>query len=397
MLLRIHYNFDLKGGAEYDILKLLSVFERSDLKNYLLLLNEENGKIKSMLYGHDLEPKTFSRDLLDGFLNDLIESLKIDIIHAHSLPSIFILKSILDLRLPIFRSMHEAMIVCPGWSKYWLKEDSPCKVSYGYKCLFNAYIKKCTRSRKPSNLIYEFNRVKFELEVAVPKYKGVLVYSNYMKMQAIQSGIPESKIFKIPSPQFDNFPDLRKKKVNKENISIIFVGRLSRQKGVSYLIKAGKLLIERGIKNFKIEICGNGPESDRVKNLVQVYKMNEFVNFHGWLSRSSLQNIYQQADISVIPSTYPDNFPNAVAESMLAGLTVVAFDSGGTCEWFDDGKSGIKICSKNEVTLCKELESLIKAPSRIKQIGENARNKIKSEHSINKTYTAYQNLYNNCR
>ena len=125
--------------------------------------------------------------------------------------------------------------------------------------------------------------------------------------------------------------------------------------------------------------------------------MNEFVNFHGWLSRSSLQNIYQQADISVIPSTYPDNFPNAVAESMLAGLTVVAFDSGGTCEWFDDGKSGIKICSKNEVTLCKELESLIKAPSRIKQIGENARNKIKSEHSINKTYTAYQNLYNNCR
>ncbi|WP_100627184.1 glycosyltransferase family 4 protein [Algoriphagus formosus] len=395
MVLRIHYNFDLKGGAEFDILKILDVFEKyggESWKNYLLLLTKETKGFKSKLYGTDKIIFYKTEKELKGYLNELILKLKVKIIHIHSQPYKNLTKLILDLGLPTFRSMHEAMIICPGWSKYWLKDDKPCQISFSKKCLINAYTKMCTRSRNPKNLFEAYQNVKYETEIAVKKYERVFVYSDYMKNEAISTNIPAGKIVKVPSPQYDHFKDIHKN--IDEKVSIVYSGRLSKQKGIKYLVEAAHMLKQNDYVNFEVLIFGDGPDKDSLVAQTTQLDLNDKIVFYGWVERKQLIEHYKTSHISVIPSTYPDNFPNTVAESMLAKMVVIAFDSGGTCEWFDDGLSGFKTKTKNAIGIFTELQKLMKSKNKILKIGEAARNKILSTHSLGSTFDTYNKYYN---
>jgi glycosyltransferase involved in cell wall biosynthesis len=396
MILRVHYNFDLKGGAEYDILKLMDTFNQyggNSWENYLLLIYEEkNRSIKAKLFNEDETLWFNSKIEVKNYLNELIEKLKIKIIHIHSQPSKNITKLILGLNLPVFRSMHEAMIVCPGWSKYWLTEDKPCEISFGPKCLINAYTKKCTRSRNPFNLLRAYENVSYEINTACKRYESIFVYSDYMREEAIKSGISEEKLIKIPSPQPDNFKDIGKKEVDGR-ILIVFSGRLSKAKGVRYLIEAADQLKKTGYKDFTVLIFGEGPTENHLKELAQDLNLGKNISFFGWVDRTLLNEYYKKAHIAVIPSTYPDNFPNSVAESMLAKLAVIAFDSGGTCEWFKHMESGIKVKNKSTDELFVELKKVISKIDLIHSLGENARNEILENHSLEKTFEVYSKHY----
>jgi len=394
MILRIHYNFDLKGGAEYDILKLMDVFDKHGgdyWQNYLLLITADSNKFKLKLH-HQEETIYFEKQAeVSKYLEDLILKLNIKILHIHSQPSMKITKMVLNLKLPVFRSMHEAMIICPGWSKYWLTEDKPCEISFGTACLINAYTKKCTQSRHPQKLMKAYKNVKFEINAASNVYQAIFIYSDFMKNEAIKSGIDSSKIKKIPSPQYDHFDD--KIKLIQDKITLIYTGRLSKQKGVKYLVEAVALLKARGFTNFEVLIFGEGPDGNFLKAHVNNLNLNELISFYGWVDRSVLVDYYKKAHISVIPSTYPDNFPNSVAESMLAQLAVVAFDSGGTCEWFNHMETGVKVEHKTAKSLSEAIENLINNKDLIKLIGKNARQEILNNHSLRKTFDVYKSEY----
>jgi glycosyltransferase involved in cell wall biosynthesis len=394
MILRIHYNFHLKSGADYHVLKLMDTFAKyggDTWKNHLLLITEENNKIKLKLYKEGDIIFFENNSDVSKYLNDLVFRLNIEIIHIHSQPSSRITKMILDLNLPVFRSMHEAMIICPGWAKYWLKEDKPCEISFGKACLINAYTKKCTKSRNPIHLLSSYNNVKFELEYATNKYKAIFVCSDYMIKESIKSNISPAKLIKVPSPQYDHFNN--ELKIINNKIVIVYSGRLSKQKGVKYLIEAVSLLKSKGYDDFEVLIFGEGPDEVYLKKLTDKLSLNKFVTFFGWVDRHVLVDYFKKAHISVVPSTYPDTFPNTVAESMLAKLVVIAFDSGGTCEWFEHMKSGIQVENKNGKVLFEEIEKLINDRDLIKNIGENARTQILLNHSLKRTFEVYSENY----
>lgn len=395
MILRVHYNFDLKGGgAEYHILKLIDVFDQyggTEWKNYLILIEEHEGKIKLKL--HDEENTTYLNKISDLplFFNNLIARLNIKIVHIHTLPYPNITKKILKLNLPTFRSMHEPMLVCPGWAKYWLSDDMPCNVKFGLVCIKNAYIKKCTKSRNPIQLLNAYNNVKYELNEATHKYIGIFHCSDYVKNEAIKVNINENKLIKVPSPQHDYFDD--NKKIDNETIKIIYSGRLSKQKGVKYLIEVVSKLKLKGYCNFEVLIFGKGPDENYLKQLSSELGLNNLIRFFGWVDRDFLVENYKKAHISVIPSTYPDTFPNSVAESMLASLAIVAFDAGGTCEWFDHLKSGIKVPNMNREQLFEEIQKLLNDRDLILNLGLNARKKILLNHSFKRTFEVYSENY----
>jgi glycosyltransferase involved in cell wall biosynthesis len=395
MILRVHYNFDLTGGAEYHVLKLMDVFSKHggvNWKNYLLLITEQKNGIKLKLHDEDEPFYVANKEELSTYLNELILKLKIKIVHIHSQPSSKITKTILDLGLPTYRSMHEPMIVCPGWSKYWLSEDKPCEISFGPSCLINAYTKKCTKSRNPIHLVKSYSNVKFELNYAVDKYTSIFTCSDYMINEAIKSSINPTKLVKVPSPQYDHFND-EKKQVNSK-ITIVYSGRLSQQKGVKYLIEAASFLKAQGYDNFQVFIFGKGIDEVYLKRMTEELGLSDVITFFGWVDREVLIDYFKKAHICVIPSTYPDTFPNSVAEAMLAKMAVIAFDSGGTCEWFDHMESGVKIKNKTSEALSKEIENLINNTSNIHNIGEKARAKILANHTLKRTFDVYTQNYN---
>lgn len=148
---------------------------------------------------------------------------------------------------------------------------------------------------------------------------------------------------------------------------IIFVGRLSEEKGVSDLLKALKSLnISRC---FQLNVVGSGD----IDFEAVVYELGicEKVNFFGQLARKEAQKLIGSADILVLPS-YKEGLPIVILEAMSAHTTVIASNVGGIPEIIDDGYNGLLVEAGNISSLTKALTFLINNPMERKNMADKA-------------------------
>jgi glycosyltransferase involved in cell wall biosynthesis len=105
---------------------------------------------------------------------------------------------------------------------------------------------------------------------------------------------------------------------------LLFAGRLIGWKGASLAI----LALER-LPGWRLIICGDGPDRDRLQRLAAQRRLDDRVDFRGWVSRKELQTVMEkEASVFTLPSLHDDS-PWAVVEAMAAGLPVVCVDRGG--------------------------------------------------------------------
>lgn len=117
---------------------------------------------------------------------------------------------------------------------------------------------------------------------------------------------------------------------------LLFVGRLSPGKGVEKLIEAFTLLTDE-YNSLKLVLVGKG-EFDSFMELAQ----NNFgrISFAGKLPSEQVKQLYQIADIGVIPSEF-EQCSYVALEMMQHGLPIVCSDAPGLKELFADGKSAL--------------------------------------------------------
>ena len=116
------------------------------------------------------------------------------------------------------------------------------------------------------------------------------------------------------------------------------VGRLVKQKGIKYLIKALSKL--RGEINWTLEIAGNGKLRKRLESLVDRLGLGERCQFLGHID--ALPSFYARMDAIIIPSLF-EGFCFVAVEAALAGLPVVASDTSSLTELVVDGETGILV------------------------------------------------------
>jgi len=100
--------------------------------------------------------------------------------------------------------------------------------------------------------------------------------------------------------------------------SFCFVGRLEKPKGVERIIKAfSELNSTTKTKIKQIDFVGDGSETDYFKNLTQ--NSGVTMNFHGFLSRDKVFDLYKKTHFFLLPSTASEGFPKVIAEAMNFG------------------------------------------------------------------------------
>lgn len=116
-----------------------------------------------------------------------------------------------------------------------------------------------------------------------------------------------------------------KKKIHNP-LRIIFSGRLSKEKGVSNLIEALNLSLDKGL-NAELKIIGNGPEFENLRHLVKKLKIEDKVFFTGDLPYEAALKWYEWGDCLVLPSK-TEGFPKVIAEAMCYGLICIGVRLG---------------------------------------------------------------------
>jgi phosphatidylinositol alpha-mannosyltransferase len=114
----------------------------------------------------------------------------------------------------------------------------------------------------------------------------------------------------------------------RRNKTIFYVGRLEGRKGVKYLIQAFALLAEQD-PNVTLVIGGNGPDREKLESLTRDLKVEDRVEFRGFISTEEKVKLLRNSDLFCAPSVYGESFGIVLLEAMACGLVTVAGDNPG--------------------------------------------------------------------
>lgn len=192
---------------------------------------------------------------------------------------------------------------------------------------------------------------------------------------------------------------LRKKYgINKNDVIIMFTGRLSREKGVDYLIKAFKEIKRDNIKLMIVGSTWFGSENatEFSTELVDLAKeIKEKVIFTGYIEPNSINKIYKLSDICVVPSIWEEPAGLVVIEAMAAGKALLPTNSGGISEYADSNCSIVVDKEKSlETNLKTKLELLIDDVELRNSLGKKGKERSK-EFNIENYYKNFSQILRN--
>ncbi len=204
------------------------------------------------------------------------------------------------------------------------------------------------------------------------------------RVVAETTAVPLDRIAVVPNAlclaQFQRTKDQMDQRPN--NLTILFVGRLERVKGVEILAHAIPQVIARVPGTRFVFIGDDRPsarsESQRVEleEYLRRANVSNDVEFLGGVDRPTLERWYACADICVVPSLLYESFSYTCAQAMAAGKPVVASRIGGIPETVDDGLSGLIVEPGDVVQLAKAIVRLAHDPPLRERMGCAGREKV---------------------
>jgi glycosyltransferase involved in cell wall biosynthesis len=145
---------------------------------------------------------------------------------------------------------------------------------------------------------------------------------------------------------------------------IIFVGRLSKEKGIETILKAAKTLPA----DIDLLIVGNGPEENNVKKTEIILKN---VHYLGYLPKEQTIPLIRGSKLLIQPS-YAEGISSTLLEAMATKTPVIASNVGGNIDLFENNESGILIEPGNSTCLLNEIISLLNDPIKLNKLSESA-------------------------
>ncbi len=138
------------------------------------------------------------------------------------------------------------------------------------------------------------------------------------------------------------------------SISIVFLGRLVKDKGADLLLRA---YANSRIASCPLTIIGSGPELLQLQHLAEVLGISAFVSFLGPLSGRSLALELNRHEVMVVPSIWDEPFGIVALEGMACGCIVLSSDAGGLRDAV--GNSGLFFKSSDVNDLSNKLSLLL--------------------------------------
>jgi glycosyltransferase involved in cell wall biosynthesis len=168
---------------------------------------------------------------------------------------------------------------------------------------------------------------------------------------------------------------------------ILYVGRLSQEKGVDVLLAA----VARLTTGVQVAIAGRGPDSVRLAATADRLGLSDRVRFLGFVPDADLPAVYRLADVFVIPSK-AELQSLATMEAMATGLPVVASDAYSLRELVSHGKTGLLTTPGRADELAASLDMLLGAPGVRARMAQESLRAV-GAHEQSRTWLQWESLY----
>ena len=212
-----------------------------------------------------------------------------------------------------------------------------------------------------------------------------LVPTKFMQHKLIEGGLPRQKI--IVKPNYHE-PDPGLRESSSCDGSVLYVGRLTPEKGLLTLLKAWRLLRQQP----SLRIIGEGPlRADVEKAAAQ--DPNNKIDFLGGQPHENVISCLKQAAFLVLPSEWYEAFPHVILEAYACGVPILASRVGTLADVIKDGETGVLFESGQPMDLAAKMQWMIDHPSEILQIATAARAEFETRYTADKNYDRLMKIY----
>ena len=267
-----------------------------------------------------------------GRLRKMLRSFKPDAVHIHNVfpllsPSVYYACS--AERIPVVQSVHNYRFMCSN-GLFLLPDGKICE-----RCRtgshWNAVAFKCYGGKRSRSISMALTLAMHQaLGTFRDRIQAYVMTSQFLKSKLVESGFPADRMHLLP-PLFE---PVAKRTLEQEERTLLFIGRLSKEKGVSTLLQAAQRLPQ-----WTLKIVGQGPMEDNLHREVALRRVSN-VQFLGSVSYDALQILLQEATFLVVPSECYENFPTVFLEAWAFGLPVIASRLGGMAEAVQEKLNG---------------------------------------------------------
>ncbi len=300
----------------------------------------------------------------------VIDEFKPDIVHMNNInfqltPSV--IYGAKKRKVPVIQTVHDYQMLCPNHVFYNFNKNQPCE-----KCINGSHINciknKCIHNSAVKSIIGVVEAKLYSLLKAYKKVDLFICPSHFLEKKLLSA----KKFYKGKTYTIHNFIDKKAFSKTDENQSsyIVYVGRLSKEKGVEALAETAKLLSEH-----TFVVAGNGPEEDVLKNI-------ENIELKGFVTGDELTKLMGNAKVLLLPSVCYENCPLSILEAHSMGVPVVTMNSGGMAELVKDGVTGTLVDTPSAEEIAKKLKRTIEDEEYYKKLKENCKNEKENILSV---------------
>lgn len=299
----------------------------------------------------------------------VIDKFKPDIVHMNNInfqltPSL--IYGAKKKGVPVVQTVHDYQMICPNHLFYNFDKNHPCE-----KCVNGSYINciknKCIHNSTVKSIIGAIEAKFYSLLKTYKKVDLFVCPSKFLEKKLLSA----RNFYKGKTCTIHNFIDKNKFTGVQRKVEnyILYVGRLSKEKGIENIAKTAKLLPE-----YTFVIAGSGPDEDILKGI-------DNVKLAGFQTGGKLTELMGCAKVLLLPSVCYENCPLTILEAHSLGVPVVTMNYGGMAELVNDGVTGALVSEPNSEGIAAKLKEVIENEEYYNTLKENCRdekNKILS-------------------
>ncbi|NWG38564.1 MAG: glycosyltransferase family 4 protein [Hydrogenophilaceae bacterium] len=345
-------------------------------------------------HGHAVETYTRSNDEVAGLsslalarqtlwsdrttreLEAVLGNFRPDVIHAHNTfplisPSLYWAAA--RAGVPVVQTLHNFRLMC--LNALFLREGKVCEDCMG-QLPWRGVARACYRGSRPASAA---------LAGMLALHRGLGTYRNkvaryialneFCRGKFIEGGLPAERV--VVKPNFVDFDAVEP----APRSGLLFVGRLSVEKGIATLAEA-----MRSLPDASLRVAGEGPVAGLLDGVAGVTRL-------GSQPGEAVRVEMGRAQALVVPSICYENFPRTIVEAFASGLPVVASRIGALADIVTEGKTGLLFELGNARDLADKLAWALAHPDEMAAMGRNARAQYEAEYSAEVNYRRLMTIY----
>jgi len=317
-------------------------------------------------------------------LDRKLSIMKPDVCHVHNTfpiisPSVYY--ACKKNHVPIVQRLPNYRLICPG--ALLLRNSQICMDCIEKRFPWPGVRHACYRdSRTQSAVVFamlSFHRVLHTWQNKVDFYVAL---NNYGKELFIRGGLPEDKIMVSP-----NMVEPDPGETKQLGSYALYVGRLSKEKGLDTLLDSWK-----NLPDVPLKIIGDGPLYKEIEQKIAEEQISN-VELLGHKTHEEAVSILKCARVLIFPSEWLETFGLGIIEAFACGVTVIASRQKTIREIIDDGVNGLLFEPGNAFDLAEKVKGVWGQPTTLKAFSFSARQSYETRYSKDQKIQSLMGIY----